>query len=75
MATGELMSVKIPGKPSMFNMPKALHDRLHELLDRQDRDGKLTARERREAEALVELSHTLSLLKMSARRVQPSRGT
>jgi hypothetical protein len=37
-------------------MPPALHARLQELLDRQDRDGRLLARERREARALTELA-------------------
>ena len=32
------------------------HDRLQELLDRQDQDGKLSPRERREAGALVKLA-------------------
>jgi hypothetical protein len=47
-------------------MPRALHERLQELLDRQDRDGRLSARERREAVALAELADILSLLRVRA---------
>ena len=51
-----------------FRLPPALHDRLQELLDRQDHDGKLSRRERREAEALVELADMLALMKLRVRR-------
>ncbi|MBC7854785.1 MAG: hypothetical protein IAF94_15240 [Pirellulaceae bacterium] len=44
----------------------ALDQRLTELLDRQDRDGKLSAQERREAEALVEVAEFCTLLKLTA---------
>lgn len=74
MAKIATIKLEIPGTPGMFDMPGALHDRLHELLDRQDQEGKLSARERREAEALVQLAQTLSLLKISARKVQQKRG-
>ena len=36
-------------------LPRALHERLQELLDRQDQTGKLSRKERREATALTEL--------------------
>jgi hypothetical protein len=45
-------------------MPVALKARLQELLDRQDRDGKLSSKERREAAALAELSEILSLVRI-----------
>jgi hypothetical protein len=48
--------------------PPALADRLQQLLDRQDHDGKLSRAERREAEALVELTDMLSLMKLRAER-------
>jgi hypothetical protein len=51
-----------------FRMPSALQDRLQELLDRQDRDGKLPRREQREASALVDLNDLLSLMKLRAER-------
>jgi hypothetical protein len=52
-------------------LPAALHERLQALLDRQDREGKLSARERREAHALTELADLLTLMKLKAR---PSNG-
>jgi len=57
------VSIEVPKDSAQFRMPPALHVRLHDLLDQQDRTGKLTAKERREAEALVALVDTLSLLK------------
>jgi len=56
-----------------FRMPKALDRRLQELLDKQDREGKLTRTEQCEAEALVEVSDLLSLLKLWATRARPRR--
>jgi hypothetical protein len=67
MAKRKPIQVEIPGDPAFVQMPKALHDRLHDLLDKQDRDGKLTAREKREATALVEMVDRLSLLSAQAR--------
>jgi len=56
-------------------MPPALHDRLQELLDRQDQEGKLTARERSEAKALAELVDMLSLMKARAAIGSKGRST
>jgi hypothetical protein len=50
-----------------FALPPALQDRLEELLDRQDREGKLARRERREAEALADLVDMLAIMKSRAR--------
>jgi len=50
-----------------LDLPKDWDRRLSELLDKQDQSGKLTAKERKEAEALVELSDWLSLAKLRAR--------
>ena len=47
-------------------MPTALHDRLQELLDRQDQHGKLSPRERREAGALAELADMLWVMRLRA---------
>ncbi|MFN0079609.1 MAG: hypothetical protein ACKVY0_24360 [Prosthecobacter sp.] len=60
-STGELGQLKLPA---------AVQGRLDELLDRQDQGIKLTAKERREAEGLVEMAEWLSLLKLRARRLQ-----
>ena len=45
-------------------MPRSLQMRLQELLDRQDQTGKLTRRERQEANGLVELAEMLLLMKL-----------
>jgi hypothetical protein len=60
------VELELPNDWQQFRMPPALHDRLQELLDRQDRDGKLSPRERGEAKALTELVDMLSLLKARA---------
>lgn len=55
-----------------LRLPRALNDRLQELLDRQDGEGKLTPRERRETKALTELVDLLSLIRLRAKPT-PSR--
>ena len=62
----------LPGDWKSFRLPKALDDRLQELLDRQDESGKLSAREKREARALTQLVDMLSLMKLRAEHA--SRG-
>lgn len=57
------------GDLGRLKLPSGLQNRLHELLDRQDKGIKLTARERREAEGLVEVAEWISLLKLRARRL------
>ena len=66
MAQSILMEVELPKDWRTFRLPPALRDRLTELLDRQDRDGKLLPRERREAMALAELVDMLALMKARA---------
>ena len=68
MAT-ELMkqvTVPMPARLASLRFPKALDERLQHLLDEQDRLGRLSAAERREAEALVNIATTLSILKLGA---------
>ena len=60
------LTVPMPAKLARLRFPKALDDRLHFLLDEQGRRGRLTAVEKREAEGLVELATTLSILKLGA---------
>jgi len=57
------LKLQLPADWKSFRLPKALDARLQELLDRQDRDGKLVPQERREAKALTELVDMLSLMK------------
>jgi hypothetical protein len=61
-----LVELELPKDWRRFRLPRALHDRLQELLDRQDRAGKLSGRERREATALAELVDLLSLMRLRA---------
>jgi hypothetical protein len=66
MAQSVLVELVLPKDWKRFRMPRALHDRLQELLDRQDLVGKLSPRERREAEALAELADMLSVMRLRA---------
>jgi predicted HicB family RNase H-like nuclease len=52
-----------------FELPAAVHQRLQELMDRQDSGCGLNDLERREAEGLLELAEFLSLLRLRAKRV------
>jgi hypothetical protein len=67
MAQSVLVELELPRDWRRFRLPRALHDRLQELLDRQDREGKLSPRERREAAALAELVDLLSLMRLRAK--------
>lgn len=66
MAQNVSINLELPKDWQQFRLPPALHNRLQELLDRQDREGKLSARERGEAKALTELVDMLSLMKARA---------
>jgi hypothetical protein len=68
-----LVELDLPKDWRRFKLPPALHSRLHELLDRQDRNGKLSAKERREAAALTELVDVLSLMRLRARLASKKR--
>ena len=68
-----LVELELPKDWRKFRLPRALHDRLHELLDRQDRDGKLSRLERREATALAELVDMLSLMRLRAELAAKNR--
>lgn len=61
--------IEVPEDLSHFELPRGVNDRLQSLLDRQDGGEQLTAKERREAEGLVDLSELLTLLKFRARPV------
>lgn len=63
-----MVELKVPKDWGRFRLPKALDDRLRDLLDRQDREGRLSPSERKEAQALVDLADMLSLMKLRARR-------
>ena len=67
MSQSVLVEMDLPKDWRTFRLPPALNDRLQELLDRQDQDGKLARRERREALALTELVDLLSLMQLRSR--------
>ena len=64
-----LVEIEMPASLDQFRLPPAVNERLQELLDRQDRGGKLTSSERKEAEGLVDLAELLSLLRLRTQRV------
>ena len=61
-----LVELQMPEELEGFRLPGALDRRLHDLLDRQDAGQVLTDAEREEAEALVNMAETLSLLQLRA---------
>ncbi len=67
MSQAVMVQLDLPKDWRTFRMPRGLQDRLTELLDRQDQTGRLSRRERQEANALVELVDMLSLMKLRAR--------
>ena len=62
-----MVQLDLPKDWRTFRMPRGLQARLQELLDRQDQTGKLTRRERQEANGLVELAEMLTLMKLRVR--------
>ena len=60
------LTVPMPASLASLRFPTALDDRLQHLLDEQGRLGRLSAAQRREAEALVNIATTLSILKLGA---------
>jgi hypothetical protein len=68
MSQSVLVEIEMPASLEQFKLPPAVNQRLQDLLDRQDRGETLTAGERQEAEGLVELAETLSLLRLRTQR-------
>lgn len=64
-----LVQIEMPLTTNKFRLPKAVDDRLQNLLDRQDKGNKLTVAEKKEAEGLVDLAEMLSLLRLRTSRV------
>jgi hypothetical protein len=63
-----VVELELPGDLARLQLPQGVNRRLHRLLDKRDRDGKLSPTEQQEAEGLVELVDLLSLLKLRAER-------
>ncbi len=58
------IQLQVPATLGNLAFPEALDRRLHTLLDKQDQGERLTDDEQVEAEALVELSQLLTLLRL-----------
>ena len=65
-----VIKLDLPTDLQQFKLPIGVDERLHELLDRQDRGEVLTASEHKEAEGLVDLAEMLSLLSLRAQRAE-----
>lgn len=68
MAQQVMVKLDLPDDLDRFRLPPGVDGRLKSLLDRQDQGEELSASERREAEGLVDLAETLSLLRLRAQR-------
>lgn len=64
------VDLELPEDWQTLQRPPALHERLQDLLDRQDDRGSLSVQERRVAEALTQLVDMLTLLRLRAESVQ-----
>ncbi len=69
------VELPLPANWRRFRLPPSLHSRLQDLLDKQDRTGKLSAKERREARALTELVDFLSLIRLRAKLLTKRRAS
>lgn len=64
------VELELPEDWQALQLPEALHERLQDLLDRQDEQGGLSSQERREAETLVQLVDMLALMRLKAEAAQ-----
>jgi hypothetical protein len=64
----QIVELTVPMSADMakLQLPEALDERLHFLLDQQSRKGELSVAEAREAEALAQMASMLSILKVGA---------
>jgi hypothetical protein len=62
------IEMELPDDLAQFRLPAGVNTRLQELLDRQDKGQPLTEAERAEAEGLVNLAETLTLLRLRTER-------
>jgi hypothetical protein len=58
------IKLELPDDLAKLHLPPAVNRRLHELLDRQDRNGLLSPKEQQEAEGLAHLADLLTLLRL-----------
>ena len=64
MASSVRVEIEMPDGMKTFRLPKGLHQRLQNLLDRQDSGTPLTPEEREEATGLVDMAEWLSLVRL-----------
>lgn len=69
MAHHILVEIEMPDDLEKFRLPPGVHQRLQDLLDRQDGGETLSPAERSEAEGLVNLAEWLSLLQLRTQRI------
>lgn len=67
------IDLELPADLARLVLPEGVDRRLHALLDKQDAGQVLSNDERLEAEGLVDLSETLTLLRLRASSSQPAR--
>ena len=72
MARHVTIELDLPNDLGELRLPNGVHQRLQELLDRQDQGIALTQAERQEAEGLVDLADLLTLLRLRAGRISRS---
>jgi hypothetical protein len=65
------LEVDLPDDLARLRLPRAVNDRLQQLLDRQDSGQSLSAAERDEAEGLVHVAEFLTLLRLREERIVP----
>jgi hypothetical protein len=70
-----IVELQLPADWRKFKLAPPLHARLQELLDKQDRAGRLSAKEKREARALTELVDLLSLMRLRAKLASKRRAS
>jgi len=75
MARSVFVQLDLPKDWRKFRLPPALQQRLQELLDRQDEQGRLSRPERREAAALTELVDMLSVMRLRAELAEERRAS
>ena len=68
MSQSVSVEIEMPTELAQFRLPAGVNERLETLLDRQDQGQPLTVNERAEAEGLVNLAESLSLLRLRAER-------
>jgi hypothetical protein len=73
MAQNARIRIEMPVSPEKIRLPGGVDARLQALLDKQDRGDKLSAKEKKEAEGLVELAEMLSLMRIRSERVASGR--